>query len=1072
MIAPFGLPSTNLLTIELALEEYGKLFQQWEEFLSRQVHSAHGVSDDEVAASMSFYLQQQADVEVLSAVRSCQLTFKTLVVPPSVVEIPDNVTASIIASVILKLSAALQNFSGNTGSHQYPYISIDQHIFSEYHMIIPNAFPLPAETVAGKNKSVSGKSDQKPDVSYVKMITDSLIVTLENGSLLKLTYDQYISLLEIYSNTDIIRKTILQLKNNNSQLADNIETQSKQIENDEQRNEIISYSQAMRTLDALRIGFLWDGISKIHTETFQSTPFYVFGIHPCISLLIQEEWKIDFYISTNNIISNSSPDDNILKTKKLKKSKDISEDNKKIIDLSDLSLSVFYALSHRQRGLEIAGRPIGMSEDEMNNGGLSSPQLIERQTGDFDGDVKKAYEVFSLGISGEPEEEWEDVEDEDVEDEDVEDEEEKEDKEEDGEGINTSQKIPAYLLSELLTDRAGCDYVLENFDKAMKDCNQAIELNRHYGPAYAQRAKLWRHISASMDDRNVLLKQASDLLAAFQLGGGANTALAAEAEELAREACKDEAKTVFSQKRQIPIAETVEGEGQTPTCNFPRDWIVDSYLSGYELLSSALNVTSLIQSENDPITDPIFNSLLTDGILEEGDIEAYKLLGDVISSLESIIFSDTSTSSSSTSITSVVSDVTSEEVMVVPTTNFSHLRVCLEHETVFEGVCHRIESVSSSSSMNKDKRNIKEQEHDGISSTSCTSSKGFIHAFLLLQEGKIYTGVEFTSTGYLKNIQLISSNNEKKEKYQVISSNIRARLLNVTSIILYLLGDSYGASEVLRESIVLDPNCDDSKIKLASVLSDMGEEEEAAEILSTVSSASGLVAALHFAEIAIQNGDFHSAVGILKKEISKIGSFPPPPPGGYGYTPSFLMTMSMTEKSLWWRNYKLYPAIWSLLGVAMFRDDPNQPESALELLREATELHPYCETLHICLGELLAQVGDVPRSMSALRKASTLAPFHPMPYLNAARTLNQLGCKSLAKEHTMRALELDPNLSTSYVDLAQSELADGNSDSGRDYLEKAMSLAHHVSEIRDVLTARTLSVLQLELEELRICLSH
>lgn len=73
---------------------------------------------------------------------------------------------------------------------------------------------------------------------------------------------------------------------------------------------------------------------------------------------------------------------------------------------------------------------------------------------------------------------------------------------------------------------------------------------------------------------------------------------------------------------------------------------------------------------------------------------------------------------------------------------------------------------------------------------------------------------------------LPSSNSELHDESEVISHRILARLLNVCGCVLYLLGNSKAAEEVLRSSIELDGQLEDSRIKLAALLIDMDDTEE------------------------------------------------------------------------------------------------------------------------------------------------------------------------------------------------------------------------------------------------------
>lgn len=87
---------------------------------------------------------------------------------------------------------------------------------------------------------------------------------------------------------------------------------------------------------------------------------------------------------------------------------------------------------------------------------------------------------------------------------------------------------------------------------------------------------------------------------------------------------------------------------------------------------------------------------------------------------------------------------------------------------------------------------------------------------------------------------------------------------------------------------------------------------------------------------------------------------------------------------------ELQSNICSLLGVAVFRCDPSNPQEALHRLQKGYRDHPNCLNLAICLGEVMSAAGDMVGALEAFKKASEIDPFHPLPFLNAARTYQQL----------------------------------------------------------------------------------
>lgn len=119
----------------------------------------------------------------------------------------------------------------------------------------------------------------------------------------------------------------------------------------------------------------------------------------------------------------------------------------------------------------------------------------------------------------------------------------------------------------------------------------------------------------------------------------------------------------------------------------------------------------------------------------------------------------------------------------------------------------------------------------------------------------------------------------------------------------------------------------------------------------------------------------------------------------------------------------------------------------------------------LCFGEILSQAGDTVGGILAFRKCAILDPFNPLSYINTARTFNQMGQPELAIRHINHALILDGSYCMTFVDLAQVFLQQGKTNEALEYILKALHLARHVSEIRDVLTAQKIALMQAELEK-------
>lgn len=121
--------------------------------------------------------------------------------------------------------------------------------------------------------------------------------------------------------------------------------------------------------------------------------------------------------------------------------------------------------------------------------------------------------------------------------------------------------------------------------------------------------------------------------------------------------------------------------------------------------------------------------------------------------------------------------------------------------------------------------------------------------------------------------------------------------------------------------------------------------------------------------------------------------------------------------------------------------------------------------LLICSGEVHSQAGDMVNGLQCFRKANRLDKRNPLPFINAARTYQQLGQMTTASAHLDLAIALDPSLAMTRVDIAQNYMQSGRTDEALQMLEVAMSLARQVSEIRDVLTARSVATMQSKLEK-------
>lgn len=152
-------------------------------------------------------------------------------------------------------------------------------------------------------------------------------------------------------------------------------------------------------------------------------------------------------------------------------------------------------------------------------------------------------------------------------------------------------------------------------------------------------------------------------------------------------------------------------------------------------------------------------------------------------------------------------------------------------------------------------------------------------------------------------------------------------------------------------------------------------------------------------------------------------------------------------------------------GVAQFRCSPANPEISLRTLQEGIVKYPESLYLLLCTGEIVSQSGDAVKAIKCFKRASTLSPLNPLPYVNAARTYVMLNQSKKALAHLSLAIGLDECLASTRVDLSQLYLLSGKTQLALSTLQMALDMAKHVSEIRDVLTALQIATIQMKLQE-------
>lgn len=269
---------------------------------------------------------------------------------------------------------------------------------------------------------------------------------------------------------------------------------------------------------------------------------------------------------------------------------------------------------------------------------------------------------------------------------------------------------------------------------------------------------------------------------------------------------------------------------------------------------------------------------------------------------------------------------------------------------------------------------------------------------------------------------------------------------------------------------------------------------------------------IHLAELHIHDSNFALARSILQEANSNLSRSLSDPEKHFSGTRScklasdilaeYLLRCRNSSSTLMFRSkqqiqlerlqcrrklcvYRLHANVSCLRAVVAFRKDPTQPEIALDILHEAIRIQSALASgtdgrkqnesqarlyLTLCLGEITSQAGDIVAALDLFAQAATLDPLNPLPYTNAARAYQQLTQHEAAEMHLLQAIGLDPSLAMTRVDFAQLLSLQGKTVPALKVLDEALKTARHASEIRDVLTARTVTVLQQQLQDRGICL--
>ena len=271
--------------------------------------------------------------------------------------------------------------------------------------------------------------------------------------------------------------------------------------------------------------------------------------------------------------------------------------------------------------------------------------------------------------------------------------------------------VPVHLRVLLLSERA--KYFIESSEifSALDDISDVLDFDNLNGQAYAYRSQITMAtleiddptfssmlLPRSEDSEECLMnlipqkspssvlsvlrvdktdirlhEAAEDALMAFLLGGSSDLAMAAAAEEAAKETCRKFAKSAFQMKDAAKM-KLMHQNTQTP----PRLWLMQSYFSGYQMLSEAFrlygettvaNRTVAVDDEIDESTAeerevrnlPPPDHLLDGDCVHSLDRRAYSFLLKAVDKLEQSLFTVITRPPKSDSVNDGIEDSESKE---------------------------------------------------------------------------------------------------------------------------------------------------------------------------------------------------------------------------------------------------------------------------------------------------------------------------------------------------------------------------------------------------------------------------
>ena len=339
---------------------------------------------------------------------------------------------------------------------------------------------------------------------------------------------------------------------------------------------------------------------------------------------------------------------------------------------------------------------------------------------------------------------------------------------------------------------------------------------------------------------------------------------------------------------------------------------------------------------------------------------------------------------------------------------------------------------------------------------------------------------------HIQNENSIDADEPLWKTHSRISPKIKARLLNVVSMLVLLMGDEQGAIACLRASIAFDDTLMDTCVKLSSILCQGDETERSNYYISKVHSAHkhDPIFLMHKAEIMIKENDFDNAIFSLKKALKESDLFiaaaeekncsssrPVSPLCMYRVCPfinEVKLPSSITKRAVEeWIEYRKMEYQWKLncnlrclLATAMFKGNPENPVLALDGLISSSNLCFKSVQLHVTNGEIRSQLGDIEMALNVFKKAHILDRCNPLPLLGAARAYLQMKQMQNAYMHVEQAVKMDPLFTSSFLDMSQVLTTYRHLNAAIETLEKALNLAQPFVEIRDTMMTIELTLAQ------------